>query len=198
MIKAIIFDAGGVVLLDRIETVDKKICEKTGIPYDSFIALKKPIYTDLLSGKYSVEEFCAKLQKEFGLDFDVLPVWKKAYLEVMAINTELLEIVKKLKKNCSVAIISNAPKLHAELNKTRGVYSLFNPCIISCEVGLVKPDRRIFELALQKIGLKAKECVFIDDREEHLQIPKELGFQVIHFKNNKEFIEALKKLGLQF
>ena len=198
MIKAIIFDAGGVVFLDRIEAVDRKISEALGISYNDFADLKKPVYNGLLAGKLSVEEFAVNVQNHFRLGFDVLPAWKKTYLEVMSINTELLELVKKLKKNYKVAIISNAPKLHAELNNQRGAYSLFEPAIISCNVGFVKPDRKIFEIALQKLALKAEECIFIDDREEHLQVPKEMGFKVIHFKGNSQFVEELKKIGVKF
>ena len=64
--------------------------------------------------------------------------------------------------------------------------------MISCDIGLVKPQREIFDLVLEKLNLKASDCIFIDDREKHLAMPKEMGFQVIHFKSNQQLKNDLK------
>ncbi|MFC2143884.1 HAD-IA family hydrolase [Candidatus Aenigmatarchaeota archaeon] len=82
------------------------------------------------------------------------------------------------------------------MNKDRGIFSYFEPAILSCEIGMAKPHKEIFELALQKLGLKSEECVFIDDREEHLDTPKSMGFKVIHYKDSEQLIKGFRKLGI--
>lgn len=83
-----------------------------------------------------------------------------------------------------------------EVDRERGILDIFDPCILSCEVGLQKPGKEIFKLALERANLKPEECVFIDNKEENLIDPKELGFYVILFENNKKTLEELNKLGV--
>ena len=101
-----------------------------------------------------------------------------------------------MKKNYAVGLITDATDLSAKLNKEMGLYDHFDSTVISCEVGYKKPEKEIFLIALSKLKLPANECVFIDDREEHLNMPKELGFHVVHFKNNEQLINDLKNLGV--
>lgn len=144
----------------------------------------------------SAQEFSEIVKTNFRLDIDVLNKWREAYYQVMPINKKLLDLVSNLKKNFKVAIISNVPELHAQINKERGLFSHFEPALISCDIGLIKPQQEIFDLVLEKLNLDAGECIFIDDRMEHLDIPKEMGFKIIHFKNNQQLKDDLKTLGI--
>jgi putative hydrolase of the HAD superfamily len=94
-------------------------------------------------------------------------------------------------------MISNIYDLMAKLDRERGILDVFDPCILSCEVGLQKPNKDIFELALKEANLNANECVFIDNRERHLINPEELGFETILFENNTQTIDKLIGLGVQ-
>jgi putative hydrolase of the HAD superfamily len=57
---------------------------------------------------------------------------------------------------------------------------LFDAVVISCEVGLRKPDERIFRHALDLLGLDAAECVFIDDMEHNVRAAEALGLRAVH------------------
>ena len=56
----------------------------------------------------------------------------------------------------------------------------FDGKIISGREFLVKPDPKIYELAITRFDLVSSETLFIDDREENIEAAKELGFQTIH------------------
>tara|TARA_Y100001970_G_scaffold51759_1_gene65418 strand:+ start:3278 stop:3874 length:597 start_codon:yes stop_codon:yes gene_type:complete len=75
--------------------------------------------------------------------------------------------------------------------------NLFNGLLISGEVGLIKPDLKIYELAINKFNLDPKNCLFIDDKLENIKAAKELDFKVIHLVDpvniDKEFQKYLKK-----
>ena len=113
------------------------------------------------------------------------------------INEEIFELAYKLKKNYIISIISNMPDLHAKRNKEMGLFKEFFKPMLSCDVKLMKPQEEIFELALNRLKLKPEECIFIDDREEHLDIPKRMGFKIIHFENNNQIIEELKRFNIK-
>jgi putative hydrolase of the HAD superfamily len=113
----------------------------------------------------------------------------------MFLNINLQSLDRKISEN---GLISNIYDLTVKTDRKRGLFDIFKPCILSCEVGLEKPQKEIYELALRELRVDAMNCVFTDNKPEYLKIPKELGFHVIHFQNNTQFIRELKKIGIKF
>jgi 2-haloacid dehalogenase len=70
-------------------------------------------------------------------------------------------------------------------------FRLFDGIILSGEVKLNKPDPAIFQVALQKIGRPASECLLIDDLEANIKTAKEMGFAVIRFESAEKLREEL-------
>ena len=93
--------------------------------------------------------------------------------------------------------LTNAP---AETFSTvRSLYDYidwFEGIVISGEVGLIKPDRRIFELLLDVHAIRAEDAVFIDDLEENVAAARSLGFHAIHFVGPERLRSELVGLGL--
>ncbi|WP_243717000.1 HAD family phosphatase [Actinomadura sp. KC345] len=73
---------------------------------------------------------------------------------------------------------------------------LFDAVVISCEVGMRKPDERIFRHALDLLGLDAAECVFIDDIEHNIRAAERLGIRGIHHTAPDTTIAELRELNL--
>lgn len=109
---------------------------------------------------------------------------------------EMQELVKKLKRNYSLAILSNSDLLNSDKYTSKGWYSYFDPLILSHELGLIKPEKRIYELALEKIGLPAEKCLFIDDQPKVLIPAQELGMQTLHFKDISKLKADLMESGI--
>lgn len=200
MIKAIIFDMGGVVLNAKIESGYALLAEKLNIKKEKFDEVKNRYIKDAQIGKISSDELLSKISEELNLDKKKLrEYWEHAYLEVMLLDSEVIELVKKLKeKGYLVSMISNTIEIHSQLNRKRRVYEEFNPVVLSNEVGLIKPSEEIYKLMLDKIKLRASECVFIDDREEHLFPARKLGMHSILFKNIEQLKKELKGFGIKF
>ena len=59
-----------------------------------------------------------------------------------------------------------------------------------------KPDSRIFQALLERIGRSAGECVFIDDSEENITTARSLGFETIRFESPEQLRSALQQRGL--
>ncbi|MFA1548554.1 HAD family hydrolase [Actinomadura chokoriensis] len=73
---------------------------------------------------------------------------------------------------------------------------LFDAVVISAEVGMRKPDERIFRHALDLLGLDAAECVFIDDIEHNIRAAEALGIRGIHHTDPDTTIAELRDLDL--
>ncbi len=75
-------------------------------------------------------------------------------------------------------------------------FELFETILISGEVGLAKPDPRIFQLLLETIHQPADACLLIDDSARNITAARELGFRTIHFRSPEQLRAELEGLGL--
>ena len=66
--------------------------------------------------------------------------------------------------------------------------------VFSCEVGMVKPEPGIYRALLEKYGLTAGQCVFLDDFEENVAAARALGLRAIRFENHPQAAAALDRL----
>lgn len=73
----------------------------------------------------------------------------------------------------------------------------FDGCIFSFQEGVVKPERRIYELLLERYNLKPEECVFIDDTSVNVDSAIELGMYGIKFKNYDDAVEKMRALDIE-
>jgi len=74
----------------------------------------------------------------------------------------------------------------------------FDDIVISGEVGLAKPDPRIFHLTLERIGRPASECIYIDDSAHNIEIADQIGFRTILFRSADKLTEQLQQLGILY
>ena len=116
----------------------------------------------------------------FGNKF---PEIERDYLDTyLRIDSEFTEIAKTLSKNYSLAILSNDVKEWSNYLRTKFDLSrLFKIIIISGEVGYRKPDKRIYNILLDRIQSPSSDCVFVDDRAKNLRPASEIGIKTIRF-----------------
>jgi len=116
----------------------------------------------------------------FGNKF---PEIERDYLDTyLRIDSEFAEIAKTLSKNYSLAILSNDVKEWSNYLRTKfNLSRLFKIIIISGEVGYRKPDKRIYNLLLDRIQSPPSDCVFVDDRSKNLRPASEIGIKTIRF-----------------
>ena len=68
--------------------------------------------------------------------------------------------------------------------------------VVSGEEKMVKPDRRLYEVLLERYALRAEESLFIDDNAANIETARELGFQVIHFTAGLNLKQRLRENGI--
>ena len=77
-----------------------------------------------------------------------------------------------------------------------GFLQHFETILVSGEEGMKKPDAKIFQLLLERIGHPAEGCVFIDDSAKNIEAASKLGFDAIHFTAPDQLREALLERGI--
>jgi len=75
-------------------------------------------------------------------------------------------------------------------------FTLFDGIVISGEEKLIKPDRKIFEIMLERYLLKAENALFIDDNRNNIQAANEIGFATIHVQEKTDLKSELYAMGL--
>jgi epoxide hydrolase-like predicted phosphatase len=197
-IKAIIFDIGGVLQLGekRSHGVHNEIFEKIGISSDQYFDSIDSTYVKSVEGKISEHESISSLAKNLGVTNRKLRgLFIKAYKKHFTLNKELLKFaIEKKKQGYKIAILSDQWWVSKKVLVIKKFYHFFNPVIISCDVGMRKPNPEIYKLVLKKLHVLPKESVFIDNQKWNIVPAKKLGMKTILFRNNKQAIKELEKL----
>lgn len=107
----------------------------------------------------------------------------------------LLAWAADLTDRVRVGIISNsADGARREEERRYGFSSIFEHIVYSHEVGLAKPDVRIYALACERVGVAPHEVVFIDDRPENVLAAREFGMHSVQHVDTSETIRAVEAL----
>lgn len=188
MFKAVIFDFFGVIHSDpAYRWFQKHKIERVGDYAEIF---KKVDY-----GFISQEDAYLELSNLSGVSLEEI---KNIFSATDMIDHDVVNIIVKLKSKYKIAMLSNARNQYLKniLDKN-DLTDNFDQIIVSSDVGLIKPDHQIFELALNKLDITAEETVFIDDAERNITAAKELGITSLLFENSTKLKNDFEKLGVR-
>ena len=125
-------------------------------------------------------------------------VFHLAYRKNFQTNKQLYKFAFKLrKKGYQIAILSDQWHLSADVFAQKKLMKKFNTAVISCEVGMRKPDEKIFKLVLRRLKTNPSEAIFIDNQAWNTKPAKKLGINTILYKNNKQLFKQLSKGGIE-
>ena len=206
MIKAVVSDFGGVVTRPLDEAF-KRAHAEIGIPVEALgraMALvaerchEPPLWT-LERGQMREPDFIALiaggLSEVLGRPVD-LDGYGARLMKSLEPNEPLLDHYRALRgRGVRLAILTNNVREWHDAWRTRlQVDELFELVVDSAFEGTRKPEPRIYELTLSRLGLAAEACVFIDDVEVNVVAARELGLHGIHFRQTDQVIAELDAL----
>lgn len=183
MIKAILFDLGGVLFTNGTRDFSIYLAKKYKLEIDKVNHLlnESDVGNAYREGKISREFFWNSIKKTLNINesIDILEdQWINNYQLIEGTKKIILELSKKYK----IYFLSDNVKERVDkINTIHNFITWFESGIFSHEVGVRKPHPKIYELAVKKIKFKPEEIVFIDDKEKNLEPAKKLGMKVIHF-----------------
>ena len=194
--KAIIFDLGAVILnINYQNTIDE--FTKLGVTNAATFYSKKVqtnLFNQIETGIISSNEFLKALQKETK-NANINQVEKAWNAMLLDLPEERVHLIKKLKNNHSIYLLSNTNVIHIDAFKKQlgnrkwlAFCKLFDKMYLSHELGLRKPDVKIFEYILNEQKLKAEEVFFIDDSPQHIASAKKIGIHCHHLLDDENII----------
>ncbi len=196
---AVVFDFGGVMTKEpNREAVVQFLCSSFAVSSQEFEIANQEKREAVKAGKRD-QDFWLEYarQKNITLPKDWEDSFNHVMKEAIGINDEMYDLVFALKeKGIPVGLLSNIDDRLSRLLKEFNLYAPFDPCFLSCEIGLEKPDPKIFEFVLKEMDLPATSIVFVDDRAENIEAAQQLGVDAILFNSKNQLEKELKKRGL--
>jgi len=194
MIKAIIFDFGGVLSTDDdIPKFWQENGRKLGVDPKRGAEIALPIWMEARIGKIDSEIYWEKLGifTKMGAE-----EFKKYFIGCTGFRDELLGYIKeRLKGKYKLAILSNQIESWFEpIAKEKKLHEVFDVIVTSYESGVAKPAEEIYKKTIKELSVKARECVFVEDRLKNLEPAKKLGMVAIEFRNFDQFVKDLEKI----
>lgn len=196
-IKFVYFDIGDTLVAEvNAATIMNAIGLKEKIFREAYIKHNK----DMSKGKLNPSDFIEGLKNNLHISQEeAFEKWNTASKN-LAIIEPMHQLAKDLKAKYKIGLLSNIYKGHFEIFYGSGKIPQieYNAVIKSCDEGIAKPEKEIFNLAQKLAGVPAKEIFFIDNKKEHIAVARELGWQGYLFdpKNVTKSVKELRNILL--
>jgi epoxide hydrolase-like predicted phosphatase len=195
-VKAIFFDLGGVIFRTEYQSPRQHLAERLNMEYEQLVRLVFESETSRMAslGRLSMEEHWAAVIKKLGRPASETQVIRDEFFAGDILDRELIAFIRSLRPKYKTGMISNAwNDMRQYLVKER-CDDAFDILVISAEVGVIKPEARIYHLALEQAGVRADEALLVDDTALNIEGCVKVGMQGILFKDARESIQQVKAL----
>ena len=195
-IRAVYFDLGGVIVRTEFQAPRQHLAERFGMEYDGLVKL---VFDSETAGRASLgliseEEHWAAVARRLRLPESETQAMRDEFFAGDITDLLLLDFMRGLRKHYKVGLVSNAwSGLHPWIVDKK-FEDIFDAMIISAEVGVAKPDARIFRIALEKLGVAPEESVFLDDSPDNVAGAWAVGMQAIHFVRPEQALNELNQV----
>jgi putative hydrolase of the HAD superfamily len=193
-VQGLLIDYGG-VLTNAVGPVMAAFCRSKGLPEDALAALQRPesaFRRELEAyerGEYEDAEFLPRFAAALGLSAHDMD----DFLVDVRPDDRMFRAVAALRNHgIRVGLLSNSWAMSAYPREL--LAGALDGVVISGEVGMRKPEPRIYRHAAQVIGVEPSSCLFVDDTTGHLAVAAEVGMTVIHHEDAAQTLKALERL----
>lgn len=200
MIRNIVFDMGQVLIrFDR-----EFFIRRLGITGADAQLLMREVFLSLewaqmdwgsITDEQAARAACGRLPERLhDAARKLVTMWDRPILPIEG----MYELVEELKAaGYGVYLLSNASVRQQDYWPNVPCHKFFDGTLISCDVGSIKPERGIYEAFLQKFGLRAEECFFVDDMAANVEGGRRCGMSGAVFHGDAaELREKLREAGV--
>ena len=202
MIKAILFDFDGVITTGATgsQSICNYICKKIGLNIEIFEKEYYKYNDDLLNGKINHKDIWDSLCKGLNTEIDIKILYE-SFINT-PIDSQMMKFVDELKQqNYKIGMVTDNKK--DRINDIVEYYNwnaIFDSISVSADIGSGKDYKAIFMKTIDCLNVNADECIFIDNQEKNLIVPKSMGMNVIYFdhieRNYEKLIQEFKRLSI--
>ncbi|GAA5526319.1 HAD family phosphatase [Herpetosiphon gulosus] len=197
MIKAIVFDIGGVLEITPRTGWVERWEQQLGLAADSINQQLHDLWLGGSIGTISEQVVEAGIAERLGLDSSQLAAFlADLWAEYLGkLNAELAEFFASLRPRYTTAILSNS--FVGARQREQAAYGFEDICdliIYSHEEGLKKPDPAFYRLACERLKVQPHEMIFLDDIDVVVEAARNLGIKAIHYHSNQQAIAEIQAL----
>ncbi len=196
--KVIVFDFGGVLVDWNPRHLYKSVfAEPTQMEYFLTYICSEDWNLEQDRGR-TLAEGTKILQAQFPKYHDLIHLFYSQWETMLHSDIPAsVEMLHKLKKQYKVYGLTNwsAETFPIALRRF-DFFKLFDGIVVSGDEKMIKPDKRFFQILLDRYNLKAENCIFIDDNIKNIVSAGEMGFICIHFTTETNLELELAKLGV--
>ncbi|HSX35118.1 MAG TPA: HAD family phosphatase [Candidatus Saccharimonadales bacterium] len=199
MIKAVLFDYGGVLTQGGTSGgVIRLIANALNVPEKDVLPARE-LMSELLLGKVTTARFLQKLRQAYPYAQKPNSTKLLANAEVFVPSQPVYELAAQLRASgVRTGILSNMFELAAARLRQKGLYDGFDPVVLSCEEHLAKPDPLFYDCAIQKLGLRPEEVIFIDDQERFRPPADFVGMHFVLAQSPEQIVADVKSLLFEY
>jgi epoxide hydrolase-like predicted phosphatase len=195
-IRAIFFDLGGVILRTEYQAPRQYLAERLNMEYDDLVRLVFESETSRKAsiGTLTADEHWDALMVRLKRPASEAQRIRDEFFGGDVLDHELIQLIRTLHNKYKIGLISNAWNDLRQYIAKQKFDDCFDGITISAEVGVVKPEARIYQVALEQVQVQANEAVFVDDFQVNIEGCEKVGMQGILFKDPDEVKQKLKAL----
>lgn len=199
MIRTIYFDFGGVIVEqpnDRWMNLWKillgvknhpEILELLENPHDS------QLVKDICLGKLPEDHMWSLMAEKWHLRPGMINFFRRWLFSKRQLNQAIVDFMAELHGPYQTAILSNAgDQTRQLLEETYQLLPFVDEIIISAEEGVIKPDARIYEIALARLGATPETSLLLDDHLANVTAARAFGMHAVHFVNSQQAIDLVR------
>ena len=193
-VRAIFFDLGGVIVRTEYQAPREHLAERLNTTYEDLnrIVFESDTSRQASVGSITTEAHWDAVTRRLGRRPSETKTIREEFFAGDIVDLSLLAFIRSLRPRYKTGVISNAwPDLRQYLAEKKAD-DAFDALIISAEVGVMKPEPKIYQLALDQLGVKAREAAFVDDTPVNVDAARALGMQGILFKEPRRALSDLK------
>ena len=195
-IQAVFFDFGGVIQRTEYQAPRQYLAQRFSMEYDDIdnIVFNTPTAKQATVGAISVQKHWEALAKRLKVNKEQITGVENEFFAGDVIDHSIVEYLRSLRPRFKTGLISNAWSDMREYLVRKKLDAIFDTLTISAEVGVAKPEAKIYHLALEQAQVQPEAAVFVDDVLANIEACEALGMKGILFKDPQEAMEQLKKL----
>ncbi len=196
-IRGIIWDMGGVILRTEDAAPRVELATRFGLTREELedLVFHCEVSDRATVGQIGEEQVWQDVCTRLKVPPEQAATIQQGFWGGDRLDIELMDYIRALRPRYRTALLSNAwPDLRRILQERWRILDAFDEVIISAEVGLMKPDPRIYHLAVERLGVTPTQAVFIDDFPLNVRAAQDCGLHAIRFRNPAQARAELEQL----